>query len=277
MNVVVTVGDVLDAAADVLISTANPWLNMSGGVNGAIRERCDEIQAELRAHLDSITQTAVPAGTVVRTSAGPLPFCHIIHAVAIDPFYDSSSELVASTLTAAFELACSLGARTVSLPTLATGYGPVTMSDFARAFATSVVDQFDLDSVTLVVRSEETADTIGSVLGDCYFFSCGFCSHTGFYARLADTPSCIKCGRDPIQYRKSDNVYCYLHRAEMPSTYATTSQFLLTEFVWRGQERRFPNARIYAVGEVDDSADDVQRFPYCEKCQSAYEEWIASR
>ena len=36
MNVVVTVGDVLDAAADVLISTANPWLNMSGGVNGAI-------------------------------------------------------------------------------------------------------------------------------------------------------------------------------------------------------------------------------------------------
>ena len=39
MNVVVTVGDVLDAAADVLISTANPWLNMSGGANGAICER----------------------------------------------------------------------------------------------------------------------------------------------------------------------------------------------------------------------------------------------
>ena len=36
MNVVVTVGDVLDASADVLISTANPWLSMSGGVNGAI-------------------------------------------------------------------------------------------------------------------------------------------------------------------------------------------------------------------------------------------------
>ena len=43
MNVVVTVGDVLDAAADVLISTANPWLNMSGGVNGAIREREPDI------------------------------------------------------------------------------------------------------------------------------------------------------------------------------------------------------------------------------------------
>ena len=39
MNVSVGVGDVLDASADVLISTANPWLNMSGGVNGAIRQR----------------------------------------------------------------------------------------------------------------------------------------------------------------------------------------------------------------------------------------------
>ncbi|QDV27576.1 macro domain-containing protein [Aureliella helgolandensis] len=118
MNVVLTIGDVLDASADVLICTANPWLNMSGGINGAIRERCDEIQAELRTHLDSIMQSAVPAGTVVRTSAGSLPFSHIIHAVAIDPFYDSSHQLVAATLTAAFELACSLGARSVSLPTL---------------------------------------------------------------------------------------------------------------------------------------------------------------
>lgn len=49
MNVVVTVGNVLDASADVLISTANPWLNMSGGVNGAIRVREPNFQSELRA------------------------------------------------------------------------------------------------------------------------------------------------------------------------------------------------------------------------------------
>ena len=54
MNVVVTIGDVLDTAADVLISTVNPWLNMSGGVNGAICEREPGIQRELRAHLKSM-------------------------------------------------------------------------------------------------------------------------------------------------------------------------------------------------------------------------------
>jgi O-acetyl-ADP-ribose deacetylase (regulator of RNase III) len=38
MKIIIKVGDVLSEPADVLISTANPWLNLSGGVNGAIRE-----------------------------------------------------------------------------------------------------------------------------------------------------------------------------------------------------------------------------------------------
>jgi O-acetyl-ADP-ribose deacetylase len=33
MEIEVLVGDVLDVPADVLISTANPWLQMTGGVN----------------------------------------------------------------------------------------------------------------------------------------------------------------------------------------------------------------------------------------------------
>jgi O-acetyl-ADP-ribose deacetylase (regulator of RNase III) len=164
MKVVVAIGDVLETPSDVLISTANPWLNMSGGVNGAIRERCPEIQAELRAHLASIGRPSVPAGTVVRTSAGALPFAHIIHAIAIDPFYDSTIELVGKTLIAAFDLAVSLGARSVTLPTLATGYGPMSIADFAHAFANSVAGRVDLDTAFIVVRSSENAETINSVL-----------------------------------------------------------------------------------------------------------------
>ena len=160
MNIVVAIGDVLNFPADVLISTANPWLNMSGGVNGAIRERCPELQSELRAHLVGIGKSAVYAGTVVRTSAGSLPFRHIFHAVTIDPFYDSSVELVGKTLTAAFELACTLCARSVSLPALATGYGHLSMHDFALAFAATVPGRFDLDIVTLVVRSADRKSVV---------------------------------------------------------------------------------------------------------------------
>ena len=164
MNVVVTVGDVLDAAADVLISTANPWLNVSGGVNGAICEREPAIQFELRDHLESVGEAAIPACSVVRTSAGNLPFSHIIHAVAIDPFYDSSPQIVSDTLANAFRLAVSLGTKSISMPTLATGYGPMTVDGFARAFVNSVVGRFQLETVTVVVRSDENAAIINSAL-----------------------------------------------------------------------------------------------------------------
>jgi O-acetyl-ADP-ribose deacetylase (regulator of RNase III) len=164
MNVVVAVGDVLDTPADVLISTANPWLNLSGGVNGAIGQRCPQIQAELHAYLDARGQSSVPATSVIRTSAGSLPFLHIIHAVAIDPFYDSSIQLVARTLIAAFDLAETLAARTISLPTLATGYGPMSIESFGLSFVEAAVDRFDFDNVTIVVRNAENAETINSVI-----------------------------------------------------------------------------------------------------------------
>ena len=48
MKIIIKVGDVLSEPTDVLISTANPWLNLSGGVNGAIREAVGpDLQTEL--------------------------------------------------------------------------------------------------------------------------------------------------------------------------------------------------------------------------------------
>ncbi|MGY8770282.1 MAG: macro domain-containing protein [Pirellulales bacterium] len=153
MNVKILIGNVLDQAADVLISTANPWLNLSGGVNGAILAcKGETIQAELHTYLKSKGLTAVPAGTVIQTSAGSLPFHHILHAVAIDPFYDSSIQLVEQTLNTAFELADSLGAKSISTPTLATGYGPLTIEAFAQAFKKVIQgNQFDFDAISIVV------------------------------------------------------------------------------------------------------------------------------
>jgi O-acetyl-ADP-ribose deacetylase (regulator of RNase III) len=166
MNINVKVGDVLDHSADVLISTANPWLNLSGGVNGAILARAGEgIQHELRDYLASISRPAVTAGTVVRTSAGCLPFDHILHAVAIDPFYDSSVELVRQTLENALDMAAGLHARTIAMPTLATGYGPLSIADFAEALAhVAIVSRPGVEVLTVVVRSNEKAETLRFLL-----------------------------------------------------------------------------------------------------------------
>ena len=164
MNVEVVIGDVLETPADVLISTANPWLNMSGGVNGAIASRCPEIQEELHHWLESNYKTSLPAGSAVKTSAGNLPFSHIVHAVAIDPFYDSSLELVSKALLAAFGIVAELNATTVSMPTLATGFGPLSPDEFALAFRKSVMDRHKLERVSVVVQSGEAEELVRKTL-----------------------------------------------------------------------------------------------------------------
>src|SRR3954447_16214622 len=103
MKTEVPAGDGFDVPADVLVATANPWLQMTGGVNLAImvRPRGEHVYEELQRHLRDAGQRHVEPGTVVRTGPGPLPVKHILHAVAIDRWYDSSAELVAATIVRA--------------------------------------------------------------------------------------------------------------------------------------------------------------------------------
>jgi len=138
-----------------LICPANPWLNMSGGVNGALLQRGGQaVQDELHALLKSSGRRAVEAGTVVATGPGPLAVKWIVHAVAIDPFYDSSVDLVARTIAAALDRIVELGERTVVMPMLATGYGRLTTRDFGAALARiQKKDWPAIDRLTVVVRS----------------------------------------------------------------------------------------------------------------------------
>lgn len=166
MKVAIKIGDVLNESADVLVSTANPWLNLSGGVNGAIREAVGPaLQTELHGLLKQRGISAVPAGTVVRSNAYTLPFKHILHSVAIDPFYDSSTDLVRATFEKALDMALELQALTVSSPTLATGYGPMSVSDFGSAVA-PVLKKSSLENLTLnlVVRHADHAIELREVL-----------------------------------------------------------------------------------------------------------------
>jgi O-acetyl-ADP-ribose deacetylase len=164
-EIAVKVGDLLDEVADVVVSTANPWLKMSGGVNGAILLRGGEvIQEELRAYLRDCGRSAVQPGSVVVTGPGPLRAKHLLHAVAIDPFYDSSIEIVRQTVECVLKTARRLGAKTVAMPALATGYGHLSMEQFAEGFSLAAdavgVDWSPIEHLIVVVRKPENADTI---------------------------------------------------------------------------------------------------------------------
>jgi O-acetyl-ADP-ribose deacetylase (regulator of RNase III) len=166
MKVEILAGNVLDVPADVLISTANPWLQMTGGVNLAImvRPQGELVYEELQRYLPASGERHVEPGTVVRTGPGPLPVKHILHAVSIDRSYDSSVELVARTIARALTLAREHGARTVSLPALATGFGPLSMEDFATALAQALEqDWTPLEQMKVVLKHEHEADTVRTV------------------------------------------------------------------------------------------------------------------
>jgi O-acetyl-ADP-ribose deacetylase len=167
METEVLVGDVLAVPADVLISTANPWLQMTGGVNLKIilKPKGEDVHAELQTYLPATKPRIVAPGTVVRTGPGSLPVKHILHAVAIDPSYDSSVELVANTISTALEQARDLGAKTVTLPALATGFGPLTMSDFAAALKQALArDWAPIQHLKVVLLKEDDADIVRAAL-----------------------------------------------------------------------------------------------------------------
>ena len=166
-EIVVKVGDLLDEASDVIVSTANPWLNMSCGVNGAILPRGGEkVQEELHSYLRNLGKSAVEPGTVVLTTPGPLRARQILHAVAIDPFYDSSIEVIECTVRTVLTEARRLGAKTVAMPYLATGYGHLSMEQFAAGFAQAIEaeDWAPIERVVVVVRKEDDAEIIRRTL-----------------------------------------------------------------------------------------------------------------
>jgi len=106
MHLKVKQGDILQEPADVLICSANVSLNLSGGVGGEILRRFgDAMQKELHEFLMQKGIRHVQPGSVIRTSGHGTHFSTVLHAVAIDGFYDSNPELIRTAVRKALEIA----------------------------------------------------------------------------------------------------------------------------------------------------------------------------
>ena len=116
-------GDITAVAADVIVNAANAELIGGGGVDGAIhRAGGPSIMLEL----NRIRGKGCPTGGAILTKAGNLPAKHVAHAVG--PIYRGGgfqeAEDLASAYATSLKLAASVGAKTVSFPSISTGaYG----------------------------------------------------------------------------------------------------------------------------------------------------------
>ena len=125
-------GDILDQTADGLICSANPHLNLSGGVGGEFALRYGGgMQGFLHDYLRRSNRPFLHAGSVVAAPSFGSPYATVVHAVAIDGFYDTDEDLVVEAYRNAFAELSASGCRTVVAACLACGYGRFPDDRFA--------------------------------------------------------------------------------------------------------------------------------------------------
>ena len=133
MKLLLKQSNILDIPADVLICSANVMLNLTGGVGADIVARYGiEMQAELHEMLEKRSPKSANPGEVFVCRTSNLPYTAVLHAVAVDPLYHSSPELIELTVEKSLNIASELGARTVALTALASGFGNLTLDDFSK-------------------------------------------------------------------------------------------------------------------------------------------------
>jgi O-acetyl-ADP-ribose deacetylase len=174
MQWTVQTGDILEIPADVLICSANVFLNLSGGVGGAFLLRYGlPMQTALHQYLVERGCKHVPRGTVVRMPSCGSPYRCVLHAVAIDAAYESSSRVVEQVVRECLEIAVEQNAKTIALTALATGYGKLPVEDFAAGLRPLVgLQLLPLEQVVVVVRSDDDAAIIRAGLGSSGPKSC---------------------------------------------------------------------------------------------------------
>jgi O-acetyl-ADP-ribose deacetylase (regulator of RNase III) len=122
-TILVTTGDLTEAAVDAIVNAANSSLLGGGGVDGAIHRRGGpEILAACREIRATRHPDGLPTGQAVITSAGRLPARFVIHTVG--PVYSRKPDvpaLLAACHANSLALAHERGLRTIAFPAISTG------------------------------------------------------------------------------------------------------------------------------------------------------------
>ena len=159
-------GDILDHPADGLLCSANPNLNLSGGVGGAFSLRYgSEMQTFLHDYLrDQSLNHIRPGDSVIAPPCGS-PFIAIAHAASIDAFYDTDVDTIIKTYDSAIRGLVAQNCRTIAAACLGCGYGRVTDDTFASVSAKLRDMHYDdVTEITLVTTNAGLVDRLTSTL-----------------------------------------------------------------------------------------------------------------
>ena len=153
-------------AAEGLICSANPNLNLSGGVGGAFLLRYgSEMQDYLHRYLKENNLRYIEPGHSVVTPSCNSSYTAIAHAVAINAFYETNPNLILRTYRTSLSQLAQLGCRSIVASCLGCGYGRCSPSEFATAIEHLIVESMEgVETVTFVTTNQELAEKIASVI-----------------------------------------------------------------------------------------------------------------
>jgi O-acetyl-ADP-ribose deacetylase (regulator of RNase III) len=161
-------GDILDIPADILVCSSNVYLALSGGVGGAFLQRYGPaMQDALDHYLSAASVRHVPRGTIVEMPPCGSPYRAVFHAVAVDAMYESSPAIVATVMAESLRRAAALKAKSVALSAFATGYGRMTMREFAEALKSITEQSFQpVERVMIGLRSENDVEELEELVAN---------------------------------------------------------------------------------------------------------------
>lgn len=149
-------GNLVSEDSDAIICPANSYMEMKGGVAGAICSAGGQIIEE-----EAQKSAIVPVGKAIITGAGKLPAKHVIHSPTMTrPVEPATETSIRKSIRAAMRLARKEGLRSISMPGMGTGTGLIQYDEAAR-FMCEEIRNFivqganSIKTINLVGRSEE--------------------------------------------------------------------------------------------------------------------------
>jgi serine/threonine-protein kinase len=156
------VGDIAEAAADAIVSSANHLMRMRSGVGDALRRKGGDVIEQ-----EAMADGEQPLGSCIATSAGALAAKNVLHAVSAW----NEASCVGRAMQHALLLADELGHRTLAIPALGTGAARVSLETCASAMMTALKLHVTLGGTRLrqlevILRDAPSLETFREVADD---------------------------------------------------------------------------------------------------------------
>ncbi|MBE2245202.1 MAG: macro domain-containing protein [Burkholderiaceae bacterium] len=158
-------GDILDVPVEVVVSSDDNQLSMSGGVSKALLAAGGEWTRR-----DAAKQAPAAVGSIVVGTAGEMDRRYVFHAITredgVPPSDDRERhrEIVASATRQALSLLREMKLTSIEFPALGTGFAGFKVEDVACEMARAMIEDLTLSkgalSVYIVLREQDVGENV---------------------------------------------------------------------------------------------------------------------